>query len=897
MEEELKIDLGQLRQLLITSFNEDELQDLAFDLEIDYEALPGNGKKARELIAYCKRDGCIPELIAACRNLRPKVSWPSLPEKPETIPPSPSTVSSTRALHQLRPPVADFMGRTDEIDKVVQSLRQAAQRGATVLIWGMGGLGKTELAHAVAEQLLAEFPDAQLLLKLQGASDTPLSPERALQQVIQEFAPQSQASDDLDRLQAFYQSLLRNKRVLILADDAGDIEQVQRLAPPPGCALLITSRNLFRPPGATVVEPKTLPEAAAVELLETICKRLGNTASRLAQLCGYLPLALRVSAGLLANDPMQKVDDYLKTLEIERLRYLKDPDNPDDPAASVEASLNLSYNALNDAGQRTLEQISVFSTGFDLSAARQVVSLQGIKRGAGDERALQSTVDAVAHNDQINEQRLRPKGRAAPPGVKDVLRMLYLRSLLEYDLTTERYNLHGLVRAFATERLHVTTAQLRYVHYYLEVAKQSNSLYFQGHEHTLEGLTLFDRERGHIDAAWKWLQHQVITSEIDELVLSYATETSNIGDLRYDVRREQIPQLEKALASARRLKKKRLLSAVLGNLGSAYAALGETRRAIELQEQALTISRGSGNRPGESSALLSLGRAYADLGETQRTIELYEHALAISRDLEDRRRESNALGSLGSAYADLGETRHAIELYEQALIISRELGDRRGESSDFNSLGLAYATLGETQRAIELHQQALNLDRDLGDRQGEAASLGNLGRVYVDLGDALQSVQLCEQSLSILREVGNRRHEGYALHFLGLAYVIANKIQQAQILQEQALDIARTVEDRLIQCQVLDALGEIWLAQDDELRAQDFFEQALMIAQEIEARHLAAKSSWNLGLTHERQGNLARAIELMQVRVDYEREIGHLKAGERAERLAEVRSRLEAGEG
>ncbi len=67
----------KLRQSLVTAFNLSELRDLCFDMNVDYESLSGDNKadKARELVAYCERRQIIPDLVAKCKELRPKVSW------------------------------------------------------------------------------------------------------------------------------------------------------------------------------------------------------------------------------------------------------------------------------------------------------------------------------------------------------------------------------------------------------------------------------------------------------------------------------------------------------------------------------------------------------------------------------------------------------------------------------------------------------------------------------------------------------------------------------------------------------------------------------------------------------------------------------------------------------
>ena len=215
------------------------------------------------------------------------------------------------------------------------------------------------------------------------------------------------------------------------------------------------------------------------------------------------------------------------------------------------------------------------------------------------------------------------------------------------------------------------------------------------------------------------------------------------------------------------------------------------RRAIALYEQHLTIAREIGNRREEGHSLGNLGNAYAALGETQRAIELHEQALIIDREIGDRRGESQSLGNMGVAYAALGENRRAIELHEQALIIDREIGDRRGEGNDFGNLGIAYKNLGENRRAIELYEQRLAIAREIGDRRGEGNALGNLGIAYADLGETRRALDLFEQVLAIFREIGDRLRESNASWHLGLAY-------------EKECDLARCSRPGCRRCRTVD---------------------------------------------------------------------------------------------
>src|SRR5689334_12820375 len=83
-------------------------------------------------------------------------------------------------LHQLRAPAGDFVGREDEITQIVQALHTATAGGTAATISGVSGVGKTELAHAVARQLIPDFPDAQVLIELRRASAGPMPPTQAL---------------------------------------------------------------------------------------------------------------------------------------------------------------------------------------------------------------------------------------------------------------------------------------------------------------------------------------------------------------------------------------------------------------------------------------------------------------------------------------------------------------------------------------------------------------------------------------------------------------------------------------------------------------------------------------------------------------------------------------------
>ncbi|HEV7669095.1 MAG TPA: tetratricopeptide repeat protein [Thermoanaerobaculia bacterium] len=405
--------------------------------------------------------------------------------------------------------------------------------------------------------------------------------------------------------------------------------------------------------------------------------------------------------------------------------------------------LGVSFSLLTDAFRERYRHLAVFAGDFDAPAA-------GAVWGLGEDET-DETLGAFVRG-----------------------------SLIEG--TDGRYKLHDLSRAFAASRLaeeEKTRGEVRHAEHYCGVLREADRLYEKGNEHVLAGLALFDRERHQIAAGQAWATEQLqLREEAARLASDYQTAGVQVLGLRQPPR-QLINWLEAGREGARRTQDREAEGRHLGNLGIAYAKLGETRRAIEIYHQALAIAREIGDRRSEGNALGCLGLAYGDLGKFRRAIEYHEQYLAISREIGSQRGEGNALGNLGNAHRGLGETRRAIEYYEQQLIIAREIGDRRGEASVFGGLGLACADLGEIRRAVEYHEQHLAIDREIGDRLGEGVALGNLGLAYADLGETRCAIEHYEQQLAITREIGDRRGEGIASWNLGEAYEKLGELARA----------------------------------------------------------------------------------------------------------------------
>ncbi len=792
-------------------------------------------------------------------------------------------------LHQLPPPPADFTGRT----AVLAELRAAAATGGVTIsgLRGMGGIGKTALALKLAHELAHQYPDAQLYLDLQGVSTQPVTPAQAMAHVIRAFHPDTRLPESEAESGALYRSALHGQRALLLMDNAAGAEQIRPLIPPEGCLLLVTSRFFFHLPGLQVHDLDEMPPEEARALLLRIAPRIGDQAARLAGICAGVPLALRQAAGTLAERPDLTPATYAERLASGKARL-----------GLIEASLSLSYDLLPEETACHFRTLAVFPATFDAPATAAVWALE-----------------------------LEP----AEATLGDLVR----RSLVDGD--DGRYRLHDLARVFADSRCsdeERTQAHRRHASHYRAVLAEANALYLRGGPDLLRGLRLFDLEWTNVRAGQAWAADHIAGDQAAaELTWKYPDAGKYYLDLRLHPT-QRIGWLDIALTAARQLGNRSWEGYALGNLGLAYADLGETRRAIELYEQALAIVREIGDRHGEGQTLCNLGNAYADLGETRRAIEYHEQDLTIAREIGDRRGEGQTLCNLGNAYAALGETRRAIEYHEQDLTIAREIGDRRGEGQTLGNLGNAYAALGETRRAIEYNEQSLAITREIGDRRGEGLTLGSLGLAYADLGEnrraieyheqsfaianeigdrrgegnatgelgsaywrlgeTRRAIELYEQQLAITREIGDRRGEGNATGNLGIAYWRLGETRRAIERYEQQLAITREIGDRRGEGNATGNLGIAYADLGETRRAIELYEQYLAMTREIGDRIGEGSAGWNLGLVLEKMGEIGRATEMMQVRVDYLREIGHPDAETVAAYVEGLRARLalESGE-
>lgn len=263
---------------------------------------------------------------------------------------------------QLPAAISCFAGRNAELQKLNALLNDDRASAGTMVITavdGMPGIGKSALAVYWAHQVASRFPDGQLYVNLRGfdPGGLPVSAAQAIGGFLDAFGiPAEKIPRSLDDQASVYRSQLAGRRVLVLLDNASDVEQVRPLLPgAPGCFVLVTSRNQLTGLIAEGAIPLTLDLPTDVEAQLLLERRLGPDrlaaepwpARQMVDLCGRLPLALGIVGARAVTHPHFPL--AVLAYELRSSRQTLDAFEGGDPAASMRAVFSWSYQRLSPA--------------------------------------------------------------------------------------------------------------------------------------------------------------------------------------------------------------------------------------------------------------------------------------------------------------------------------------------------------------------------------------------------------------------------------------------------------------------------------------------------------------------------------------------------------------------
>jgi DNA-binding SARP family transcriptional activator/tetratricopeptide (TPR) repeat protein len=651
---------------------------------------------------------------------------------------TPTEVTSEARLlpkpRQLPATIMDFVGRQDLLRSMRAALDPTARTTAhdqpsymaTVVLTGRGGIGKTTLALRLAHAINASFPDGQLFARLREAEGQAGSPASILEHFLRSLGvPPALIPEGTPQRTAMLRSVLAERKLLILLDDAVSVNQVEPLLPGgSGCGVIITSRvRLVGLAGAKRFEVGVFDDQAAVELLTHVVGAERTDAEpkavrELVELCEGLPLALRIAASKLGARTHWKVARMVERLGDERQRL----DELDLEGASVRAALEFAYGGLSDSGRKLLERLSLV-----------------------DQADFPSWVGAALID-------------TTPTLVENVLEDLEDARLIEAranDDGTIRYHLHDMVRLFGRERIAETESPAdrrvvirRYVGCWLKLVSDAHRRYYGGDFHVVHGHETGWPLPSHVADSLLanpiiWLHQErdalvraimlASRAQLDELCWDLAVTSVTLfelGSYEEDWRQTH----DAALTATTRVGNDRGTAALMHSLGfrSISRDLGQARDYIH---RSLDLWERLGDSHGRAFALTALATADRLSGDLNAAESGYQEALRFFEDARDLVGQASALRGLGQVAIERERYKSAGDLLERSVTITQGIGAKRDAVQSMYYLAELHRRRDELDRAEELLSQATRETHAAGDIVGEGYSLLGLGVLLIQNGD------------------------------------------------------------------------------------------------------------------------------------------------------------------
>lgn len=673
--------------------------------------------------------------------------------------------SRDNAPRQLPAAPGLFTGRAVELaaltDAATSRAADVADTVAISAISGAGGIGKTALALHWAYQHLHLFPDGQLHVNLRGfdPSGQPISVDDAVRGfLIGLGVDPSTMPDDLDARVARYRGLVAGKRILIVLDNARDVDHVIPLLPgSTSCTVLVTSRHhltgLAALYGAHLLDLDVLPEADARDLL---ARHLGpcrlvepEAVAELLAVCAGLPLAVRIVAARAQHHPAFPLMALAE--ELRETSACLDGLDAGDLRTNVRAVLSWSVRMLSPQAARMFGLLSS-APGPDIDV-HAAVSLAAL-----------------------------PEGQ-----IRAVAQELEHASLLQ-QYAPGRYRMHDLIRLYATEAaLHdladdAREAALRRVlDFYLHTAHIADQLldpYRQLIQLDRPAPGVHPRRILDASAALAWF-------DTEHPNLLAAQRTAGIHGWHQAV--WQLGWI----------------------LDVFHFRRGHSHDRLAVSQAGVVAAEHLPDPTTRSLAHRVAGLAHAHLGRHEEALSHLHQALALAEVHEDHSTQAHTHVVLSWAWQYQEDYRQALEHATRALTSFRTLDEIVWTARALNQVGRFTARLGDYDRARHDCQAALTLNRRHQDADGEAETLTSLGYIADRSGHHAEAIEHYHKALSLFHPLGNSYSEADILVAIGRCHLALLQYDQARIGWRKALE--------LYQQQGRDADGARVRAQLDDL--------------------------------------------------------------------------------
>jgi tetratricopeptide (TPR) repeat protein len=613
---------------------------------------------------------------------------------------------------QLPPAVRDFVGRSDQmaaLDSVLPLAEDASDAAAVTVVNGPPGVGKTTLAVRWAHRVQHRFPGGTLFVNLSGyGPSAPIAPQLVLTWFLPALGiAEADIPTELDAQAGMFRSVLAERRVLVVLDNASSLEQVRPLLPgSPGCMALVTSRanmtELVVVEAAHRVGLNLFTAAESHTLLRGI---LGpdrvdadsDAVVELLRVCDGLPLAVRVAATRVAARPQLDIADVVAEISEDLGKdHEESLDNTGDVGGAVRTVFDWSYAQLAPEHARVFRRLGLHpSPEFGVPAIAALTNRDPV--------AVYRCLEVLAELHLIE-----PAGR-------------------------RRYRMHDLLHAYAAYRTKLDEAPMdrqesvqRGLAWYARTAQLADKAAFP----VLPGMPR-DVDTVGEDA--------LFADRVQALAWLRVEYANLVAALRCAVE-SGLEELAMCLASSSRF--------------MSYRERALSTLHIEVTSLGVTAAQASGNQTVEAVLLGMRGSTLEYLGRLDEADAMFTRLLVLADDLDDPFQQFLGLCGLGRVRFRSGQLEEAREYYQRALPPSLRVSGQRPEAVVHANLSQICTRLGEFEQALDYAERELVLRRRVGSQTGEAYALHDAALAWQGLGDHEKAIELCRQAVAAYRAQG-----------------------------------------------------------------------------------------------------------------------------------------------
>ncbi|MFI8855118.1 tetratricopeptide repeat protein, partial [Streptomyces prasinus] len=689
--------------------------------------------------------------------------------------PAPSALASLPELP------AEFTGRNEDLAFLLDILDPGSgiERPAVVMA-GMGGVGKTTLAHAAGHASLKQkWFTGVLLVDLRGYDLQPAQAEQALDSLLRLLGvPSEHIPPTGPEREVLYRSHLAERaregeRLLVVADNASSTIQVKPLLPPAPHGMIVTSRKAL--PG--VGRPRSLhqlqPEDAVV-LLNLALREADpsdqrveedkEAAERIVVACGCLPLALQIVAAQLIQDPGQPLAERAQRI------------------ASGEGRLD----SIND-GERDLR--TVFDQTLNSLLPQQQDLFRMLSLNAGPDISTAAAAALTHQTETVTDNQLS---------------QLAATHLIERSPVRGRWQMHDLLRDYAHEksRAHCQdnrTARRKYeqsrqrlTDYYIRLAENADthiassgqgkpSPAFYGRD---EALTQMDAECANLVATAHAEAPSESTARLGFALRDYLEWRHRPQDLL------AIGAL--VLDTCRALGDPRNEPGAWHNLGSALDGLHRYEEALTAYRTARTLAEQANDKEGQGAAWNGIGNTLYSLHRYEEALTTYRTARTFAEQTNKKYGQTGTWNNIGNALDKLHRYDEALAAYDTARTLAEQINNKDSQAAAWNHTGNALESLHRYDEAFTAYRTARTLAEQINNKDSQAAAWNNTGNALESLHRYDEAFTAYCTARTLAEQTNNKDSQAIAWNNTGSALGKLHRYDEAFT----AYDTARTLAEQ-----------------------------------------------------------------------------------------------------